>query len=252
MTLREKQHNAIILCMDHAFMPNRAKGVWNAGWSTPDKECGLNGWGEHPVIEDSGLRLRKHKWDRFLNPKRAEADKDLLFCGQVFGDAQIRGKVKDYAEWCRETIAELGSRGFRTSFRPHPVMINRGTVAQYGNVGRTSTQKSLDDAFDANTYCAGFNSNAVTQAFMAGLHCTVYNEGSMLWPCVGQPGRWASWDLREKWMQMMAYTQWTTEELEDGTWLEYNRPIMERLIQGDESRPWHTVDISNSVRTSHE
>ena len=238
MTLREKCPNAIILCMDHAFMPNRAKGVWNAGWSTPDKECGLNGWGEHPIVDDDGARLRANKWDLFLNPRRVPHNKDLLFCGQVFGDAQIRGKIEDYGKWCRDTIKNFSGLGYRTSFRPHPVMVRRGTLAEYGNIGRTSTAKTLEDAFDQSSYCAAFNSNATTQAFMYGLESTVFNEGSMLWPVVGEPGRWASWEHRERWMQRLAYTQWTTEELENGTWLEYNRPIMHRLVEGGKSVPW--------------
>lgn len=240
-TLRQKHPNAIIYCMDHAFMPCRAKGVWQGGWSTPDKACGLNGWGEHAVIDDGGVRLREMGWDKYLNPRRVKMGKKLLFCGQVFGDAQIRGKLEDYGKWCRDTLSYLAGRGFDTRFRPHPVMINRGTLDQYGNVGRFSTNKDLWDDFDAHDYCAAFNSNAVAQAWMDGLEATVWSEGSMLWPVIKRPGEWADWELREKWMNHLAWTQWTTDELRNGAWLEAHAPILHRLVAGDQSRPWHEV-----------
>ena len=241
MTLREKHPDAIIYTMDHAFMPNRAKGVWQGGWSTPDKECGLNGWGEHAVVDDAGVRLRTMGWDTFLKPRRVPCNSDVLFCGQVFGDAQIRGKVADYGEWCRETIKSYAGEGRKTYFRPHPVMVRRGTVAEYGNVGRISTEQSLESALERVGYCAGFNSNAVAQAWMAGVESTVFSEGSMLWPVVREPGKWADWSYRQRWMNYLAWTQWTTDELRNGTWLAYHAPILHRLVAGDKSRPWHEV-----------
>lgn len=243
MDIRRTNPKAIICCMDHGHLPNRKQGVVNTGWSTHDMPIGLNGWGEHYVCDDGGARARELGWDKFLQPRRAPIDNSLVFMGQVFGDAAIRGSKVDYAQWCRDTIADLTKRGYKTRFRPHPVMVRRGTVAQYGNLGRISSEAGLYDALDMVSYCAALNSNAATEAFIYGIESTVYNGGSMLYPLVPEPGAWADWGRREKWFNMLCWTNWRLEELESGLWAEHNLPILHRLLEGGKAEPWEDVRI---------
>jgi len=245
VTVRQKNPNAIILCMDHAYMPNRKQGVVNTAWSTPDMACGLNGWGEHVVIDDGGERLKHHGWEEFLKPMRLKRSKRCLILGQVFGDAAIQGHVEDYPTWLRKMAEDIRAEGWETEFRPHPVTVRRGDQARYGNVGRNST----GDLYEALNRCgltAAFNSNACTEGYIYGIPARVWNEGSMLWPLIKKPGASTQADaqLRAKWFAMLAYCQWTMEELSDGTWLRHHAPIMQRLVDGGAARPWHAIEIT--------
>lgn len=246
--VRQKNPKAIILCMDHAYMPNRKKGVVNTAWSTPDMPCGLNGWGEHPLVEDNGARLMQQDWLDFLKPLRKPKNKVALVFGQVFGDAAIQGHVEEYPTWLRGMSEGLRKEGWETRFRPHPVTVRRGDAGRYGNVGRNSVEASLYDALDNCSLTAAFNSNACTEGYIYGIPARVWNEGSMLWPLVENPGLTTRVDepVRRRWFEMLAYCQWTMEELSDGTWLKYHEPIMHRLVEGGACRPWHTLRFTET------
>lgn len=166
-----------------------------------------------------------------------------MFFGQVYGDAMIVDHVEDYSEWLKTTIAGLTSDGWHVSFRPHPQMVFRGNVARYGNVGRMSTEPDFYRAMEGMQACAAMNSNALIQGFFAGYEAMAWNKGTMLWPLIERPGAAADFARRDEWAGMLAWCQWTYDELEDGTWLKYHEPILKRLIEGDSSRPWHEVVV---------
>jgi len=240
---RAKDPHKIILCMDHGYTWGRKQGFVNTGWSTSDKPIGLNGNGEHAVVDDGGERSRQYQWDGELYPLRPEGKRALLL-GQVFNDAAIRNQTIDYGEWLRGQYDRLVRDGYRVTFRPHPVMVGRGSeaVRKYGNLGRVSTNANLWDDLLNSDLAVGLNSNALVQAYTFGIRAEVFNSGSMPWPLIKEPGI-VPFEKREKWWHRMAYTQWTYKELEDGTWLHYHAPILHRLVEGDKSRPWAETEI---------
>jgi hypothetical protein len=243
--IREVNPEAIICCLDHGYNWTRKQHV-NTGWSTPELQFGLNGFGEHPVVDDGGARSREKGWWDELAPVRESVTKDALLFGQVYGDAMIVDHVEDYGLWLKKISGELQEQGWRVFFRPHPIMVFRNQVERYGNLGRLSRHKDLYDDLRSVDYAVAMNSNALVQAYTAGVpRVTAYNKGTMLWPLIREPGRDADTDgaLRDKWWGRMAWCQWAYDELENGLWLEHHAPIMHRLYEGDRPVPWHDTRL---------
>ena len=239
--VRAKNPEAIILCLDHGYTWQRKQFV-NTAWSTPDQKFGLNGFGEHAVVDDGGARSREKGWWDELQPVRERKNKVALLLGQVYGDAMIVDHTEDYGSWLRYRSEKLQEAGLSVVFRPHPQMVLRGQQHRYGNLGRLSANKDLNDDLLHCSVAVAMNSNALVQAYTFGVPDVVaYNKGTMLWPLIGVPGCAASTDPehREKWWGRMAWCQWDYPELEGGLWLEHHEPIMRRLWETRKCRPWH-------------
>lgn len=244
-TIRLGNKNAIICCLDHGYTRERGKFI-NTGWSVPSVPCGLNGFAEHAWVEDGGGRLRAMGWDAelLLFPPAFKFHPQsqglrALICGQVYGDAMVVDHVADYTVWLHNLKDALQKEGYETRFRPHPVMVRRGNARErYGNMGRESQAKDLWEDFRVADLVVGLSSNAVAQGFMAGVDARVYNKGSMLSPLVTEFGHNIPREGRAEWAHRLAWTQWTEDELRDGTWARHHIPIMHRLVEGGELRPW--------------
>lgn len=238
--IRKTNPEAIILCLDHGYTWNRKQYV-NTAWSTPEHQFGLNGFGEHAIVDDGGERSRAHGWWDELKPVRGcGGSLTALLLGQVYGDAMIVDHVEDYGAWLRERSEQLQANGYSVAFRPHPNMVLRGNVERYGNVG-SRTFGTLAEDLATCCLATAMNSNALVQAYTEGVpFVQAFNRGSMLWPLIGEPGACADTTPanREKWWARLAYCQWTYAELADGTWMRYHRPILERLVEGGPLRPW--------------
>jgi hypothetical protein len=241
--IRVRNPEAIICCLDHGYTRNRKQHI-NTGWSTPVLHFGLNGFAEHPWIDDGGERLRVHGWDQELKPQRKYTGlKRALVLGQVYGDAMIVDHVEDYGTWLRARLSDLHERGWHTTFRHHPIMIQRNTTEKYGNVGRLSPNPDLWTDLAQADLVVAMNSNALVAAYLDGLMVEVYNRGSMLSPLMDGVSPSIEFTHREPWFQRLAWCQWTYPELEGGDWLRVHAPIMHRLVDGGPPRPWHTQRI---------
>lgn len=244
MIQRQKFPNAIICCIDHGYTPDRGS-LFNTGWSVPSMACGLNGFAEHPWVDDGGARLEAHGWDRYLEPRRpATALKRALLLGQVYGDAMIITQTEDYGAWLRKTRDGLEQDGYSVTFRPHPVMVRRGTAGQYGNVGRLTANRDLRGDLAEADLAVALNSNGLVEAYLAGVQVEWWNKGTMLAPLggVGEPMPFD--ERRREWLNRLAFTQWYEEELGDpDKWIKHHEPIMHRLVETGECRPWHTQSV---------
>lgn len=243
--VRAVNPGAVICCLDHGYTLERKQHI-NTGWSIPSMRFGLNGFAEHPWVDDGGERLRVKGWDKEICPRptynsvpRIVRPKRALVLGQVYGDAMIVDHVEDYGLWLRDLIASLQGEGWDTTFRPHPIMVARRTVEKYGNLGRQSHGGSLGEDLARTDMVAAMNSNGLVQGYMAGVETRAWNKGTMLSPLMEAPGAPISFNRREEWAARLAFCQWSYEELDNGTWAEYNLPIMRRLAQGGPAYPWH-------------
>jgi hypothetical protein len=237
MIQRQKFPSAIICCLDHGYTANRAKYI-NTGWSVPSMECGLNGFAEHAWVKDpDGKRARAMDlYDELAPEKRTPLERALLL-GQVYGDAMIVTQVRDYSQWLREMSQVLQDVGYAVTFRPHPVMVRRGQAHAYGNLGRLTGNRDLRADLSEADIAVALNSNGLVEAFLAGVQPYAYNGGTMLSPILDGP--LAQFQYRKPWLNKLAWAQWTPEELEDGTWFKHHAPIMHRLVETGECRPWN-------------
>jgi hypothetical protein len=236
MIVRQKNPTAIICCLDHGYTSKRAQYI-NTGWSVPSMPCGLNGFAEHAWVADGGTRARAMGLYDELAPVRETPLGRALLLGQVYGDAMIVTQIRDYGEWLREMSQKLQDLGYSVTFRPHPVMVRRGQAHAYGNLGRLTGNRDLRADLSEADIAVALNSNGLVEAYMAGVRPWAYNGGTMLGPIL--EGTTVKFQYREPWLNRLAWAQWTPEELEDGTWYTHHAPIMHRLVETGECRPWN-------------
>ena len=234
--IRQVHRSTVICCLDHGlFVPRKQYVV--TGWQ------GLNGFGEHPVVDDGGERLRRKGWDSVVKPWRKPGINSLLL-GQVYNDAAIIEAIEDYSAWLQLQARALEQEGFPVVFRPHPVQA-RGDVTRYPRVGALSANPNLYTDIEQARCAVAMNSNSLLDGFLHGLgDIRLYNRGSMLYPISSPTGRLEgqrSPDVhkRDQLVNRLAYCQWEPEEIESGEWASFHAPILTRIIeQGGQHAPW--------------
>lgn len=231
----ERNPSALVCTLDHGLFHPRNKTVVT-GW------MGLNGMGEHPRVLDAGKR-RQETQPGLLKPWRPVTKRRALIVGQCFNDVQILDHLEDYGQWLRDRGEELQRCGYEVYFRPHPVQ-RRNDLDRYPRFAPiTDGLTVFDDIERLEIGCVlGFNSNALLDSFLYGVQdVRVYNHGSMLWPIVkdtrADPVR------LEPLADMLAWCQWTPEEIASGSWADYHLSIMRRLLEGGPRHPWHETQI---------
>lgn len=151
----------------------------------------------------------------------------------------IQTQVVNYPLWMRATADKLTGEGWTVTFRPHPVMVRRGMEHAYGNLGRLTGRSDLRADLTESDLAVALNSNALVAAYLLGVDTRYYNGGTMLSPLVFERLNWAlPWEPRRDWLNRLAWAQWTLDELGDGTWFKHHEPIMRRIVQEGEIRPW--------------
>jgi hypothetical protein len=241
--IRAVHRNVQVCVMDHGLFNPRKQAVLT-GWQ------GLNGWGEHPVVDDGGERLRAKGWDKIIQPPRLvykPKDGYVLILGQVYGDAAIVDAIEDYGDWLFRLAQHYAAQGWEVRFRPHPVQARNG-LDRYPNVGaRTSHERSIYEDFDGAAIVVAMNSNGLLDALMYGVQdVRLFNKGSMLYPISnvldgGFEGneRRVYFADRTRLAERMAWCQWDPEEIDNGEWIKYHAPIMERIYATNVHQPWH-------------
>lgn len=233
----QKNPSAIVCTLDHGLFHPRNKTVVT-GWG------GLNGMGEHPRVVDGGHRLDT-AYPGLLKPWRKPERKRALVLGQCFNDVQILDHLEDYGQWLRDRGNQLQEQGYEVYFRPHPVQ-RRNDLDRYPRFAPiTDGLTVFDDIERLDVSCVvAFNSNAALDAFLYGVEdVRVYNHGSMLWPIVPEGGGRADPARRRALAEMLAWCQWTPEEVATGQWVEYHLPILRRLLDYGPRHPWHETKL---------
>lgn len=204
------------------FAMQRAAGhhylVMERGYVGPIEErrrytsLGLDGLNGHATF---AAPRDPDRWRRMFRLEPWSTGDYAVVMGQVEGDASLRGL--NLANWYAETAAMIAhTADCLVYFRPHPVMVGRGTVA---SVPGTTLWRDPDlgKCLTGARAVATFNSNTATDAVIAGVPTWACDEGSMAWDVTGH-------DLsvmpptpdREAWANRLAHAQWTLDEIEGG------------------------------------
>jgi hypothetical protein len=195
-----------VLVLERGYIGDRLN-VWTSlGWD------GLNGRARFPEPQDGGERFWENhghlakEWERF--------DGYWLIAGQVLGDQSLLNV--NYLEWLRDTVDELDRMGVDARFRPHPEAVKRQQefpVPSY----MVSTGTLEEDLSEAACVIA-YNSNATVDAVLAGIPAITCDEGAMAWDVTSHHAlQGLVTPDRTEWFRRMAWTQWTIEEISDGS-----------------------------------
>lgn len=170
---------------------------------------GLNGYAEF-----FNKNMPSDRWDALalpINPWRTEGT-HVLVCGQVPWDASVQHL--DHTGWCRSVVAKLNritNRPIR--FRPHPKA--NGVNYNVGGLAETSTNEMLATDFVDCHAVVTQNSNAATDALLAGIPTITMEKGSMSWGYTGHDLTGIEDPLmldRRQWACDLAFSQWRSDE----------------------------------------
>jgi hypothetical protein len=139
----------------------------------------------------------------------------IVLCGQVPWDASV-DHVEIYP-WLLGVVAKLQELTTRKIvFRPHPL----APVAPIN--GTEYSKRTLQEDLVNAHACVTFNSNSAVEAALSGVPVFAFDEGSMALPVANR----VLSDIenpktpdRTQWLNDLAYTQWTPDEMRNGeTW----------------------------------
>ncbi len=180
------------------------------GWS---QDSGMNGRAFFKNENSPGDR-----WDKYGVPVECWGHRKgpIVVMGQVQGDAAT--KQLDLLDWYKRVIRATQDcfRGHEIAFRPHP----KGSAHRLG-VRIISDRVPLEEMFEETYACITHNSRSAVEAVLAGVPTVAMDEGSFAYGMTTHGiGRWRTPD-RTQWCYDLAYTQWTADELANGTALEH-------------------------------
>lgn len=184
---------------------------------------------------DAYMMERKYRPDRFddlryrMEPRRERGDY-VLFCGssQKYHDFHGLPPSQRYAEWVVKQLRKLTEQTivYRPKPSDHAARSISGAVHSHG-----TTQ--FGDALRRASVMVTHGSSAAVYAILGGVPVISLGQ-SITSPVaeseignVGDPF-WPDEQLRRRWANAMAYCQWTTKELRDGSAWEHLREELKR------------------------
>ena len=181
-----------------------------------------DGENHHYAAGFNGLNGRADSKNHGAAPDRAEklgvklkpwkTGENIILCGQVPWDASV--DHINILSWLVDAVENIGRESDRPIYyRPHP-------LAKTIPIGGTlySTEELLADLSDAHC-CVTFNSNSAVEAAIEGVPVFAFDEGSMALPIANT--QWSKIEnpdtpSRERWLNELAYCQWTPDEMRAG------------------------------------
>lgn len=161
---------------------------------------GLNGRATFPKAADGGARWETN-FGQYMKPYKGGGDY-VLVCGQVPGDASLRGF--DIEAWAALRCRELEAFGYTPRFRPHP---NSGCP-----------ERPLAQDLAGAQFIVTFNSNTGVDATLAGVPAVAEDEGAMIWPIAAHDFRNIDYEGGDRipWAHDLAWCQWRIDEIASG------------------------------------
>lgn len=191
-----------VLIVEAGFLGKRAVEGASLGWNNI---CGLADYCNAEVPGD-----RAKAWGHLLRPCRPFSGDYVLIMGQCAGDASWgeRDPLDWYAE-ARDLLRQATS--LPVLFRPHP----RARAL----TGWNMTTGTLEEDFASAAGVVTFSSTSGVDAVLAGVPTIAMDRRSMVYGLVPHkpPFEELHEARRQRWLERLAYCQWTPEEFADGT-----------------------------------
>ena len=166
-----------------------------------------------------------------IKPWKKDGGKDLLVFGQVyFGVGSQHVDIRKWQKiWMLEYLTKKGRRPITFSGHPNnPEEYKNDTKLGKTRVIKFSKSKHFKDDFQNSVLAMTFCSHVIAECVVEGLPTYCYSKTSMGWPLFGattvEEALTPKFPDREQWLYDMAYTQWHTQELENGTAWAHYRP----------------------------
>lgn len=229
----EKAHQKAIhhLVMECGFLGDRLDNFF-VGWS------GLNGMGRCPVPRRKNAG---EEWYRMVKPlpKRKEHVNVAIF-GQVAKDASLIPLRADddmrpaaYKLWLAKVADHFANMNMAVGFRGHP------SDPAWTNMVRPDVFSFDEGGWDKDRILGwahlafAFSSNALVEAYMAGVDVLPAHPTSLCWDIRSQPGRqnWQSVGKRLEWLDFVASNQWSSAQIKSGEAWEAIRDNMHRSVR---------------------
>lgn len=187
------------LVIERGYLGDRMRKWCSLGFN------GLNGRAD--FVNRDVPADRGKQWRHLLKPFRFGSQ--TLVMGQVPGDRAVDGL--DVASWADSAADEAAKRVSKpVRVRPHPVCAIRTRTAQ--------TSGSLADDLASAHWVITYNSNSGVDAALEGVPVVTMDRGSMAWDVAAHEieYRVASDSARQRWLDRLAYCQWTQQEIRNG------------------------------------
>jgi hypothetical protein len=203
---QQRSKNLDVIVLETGYI-NRGDG------DTHHYAAGFNGLNGRADFRNRGMPDdRVKKLGVTLKPWRRDG-KHILLCGQVPWDASVE-MCKDYPGWLRHIARQTSFHTKREiRFRPHP----KGNIGPIP--GTTYSTVPIEEDFKDCWALVTYNSNSAVEAVIEGIPSITFDAGAMAKEVTW---RWLQeiespyMPAREQWLNDLAYTQWTLEELKSG------------------------------------
>ena len=205
----EKCVNADIpmLVAEMGFLGDREQNV-SLGWN------GINGNAD--FCNSNVNSERSKQWKNLISPWH-ESKEYILLLGQVNGDYTLKNiplRLKNLYPSISKSL--MKTYGLPVLFRPHP----KWDCPVPSWMQRT-TNKSLKEDLSKAYLAVAWSSNSLVDAVMSGTPALALDPISMAWDvAIHNIGETPSLPCRQDWLNKLAYSQWTLEELEQGLFWE--------------------------------
>lgn len=182
---------------------------------------GWNGLGRRGDYKNKGASSDRYQkyLAHLVKPWREPTEGYTLMLGQVPGDNSIKqyDLKKEYEHACEYLKVRYAKEG-EVWFRPHPLASDRYAPNNADRICRGDLYKELDGAYRFWT----LNSTSAVEAVLYGVLGECQDIGAMAYDVSYRAN--ADWHElpypdRTKWLNELAYTSWTKEEIASGeTW----------------------------------
>jgi hypothetical protein len=192
----------------------------------------------------------------------------ILIMLQLPGDASLRGQ--NHAEWLADTVAKIRSTTHRAIvIRTHPSMSDKARreffsdladmcMSNYNGI-TWSDGRSTDLSTDLKRagIAISYSSGSVVDAVLAGVPSITVDQGSMAYPIsehrienIKNPYIAPDYEVDE-WLLKLSYSQWSTEEILNGTAWEHLLDIfIEQGLDVLKLPVWTEPPMETSIETN--
>lgn len=203
-----KQHKGRLLVLERGYVGDRSRWA-AAGWNS------INGWADFRYDKPLNGRAKDLGWEP--KPWTTDSSGCVLIAGQVPGDNSVRHI--DLVDAYQQIVDWLSVSCLReVRFRPHPL----SSTKRWSFLGVECTQRSLADDLAESFVVVTINSNCAVDAVMEGVPAVTLDDGSVARDVTGHDLQDALIPLRpdrDRWLNRIAHSQWTVNEMSSGmTW----------------------------------